>query len=470
MLNISQRIDEKAVSYYRHSAEDKQENSVAIQRQLAEQLARENNVEIIHEEADEGKSGLLANRPAFERLFKNWIENPEAPSFRYVFVCDVSRWGRFQDPDEAAYYSYLCKKHGKEVIYVSKGFPDAAHPLISSLETSIQRYMAAEYSRQLSEKVFNGCVKVSEQGYSAGGTAVYGMARQLLDVKKEPIRILQTGEHKQIANERVNFTPKNDETTETVKEIFYLFVKERYSIPDIVTRVNQKGALSANDKLWDKSKIVKILTDETYIGTRIYNRTWSRLKQKSRRNPRSQWVIVPNAFEAIIDEEIFKEAQERLYWIFPSNWRKGINAIKRARKNIRNDIFKWLIDKGLTEFEAQEILSELPIIFSIKVENQFLYQWCFLISEKMRRYDNVLGISVLMDTKKVVDEFLLFSVQDFTSTNFLAFSKNSAIYHSAKIESDKIEETIKLLLKQVKKYKSQFSKRFHSLSLIDSHF
>src|SRR5690606_913909 len=141
------------------SAEDKQENSVAIQRQHTEKFARENNIEIIHEEADEGKSGLLATRPAFERLFANWIENSEAPPFDYVFVYDVSRWGRFQDQDQAAYFTHLCKKHNKEVVYVSRGFTKADNQLFSSLEISLHRYMAAEYSRQLSDKVFYGCVK-----------------------------------------------------------------------------------------------------------------------------------------------------------------------------------------------------------------------------------------------------------------------------------------------------------------------
>ncbi|PZF72595.1 recombinase family protein [Taibaiella soli] len=448
MLITTQQISKKAVAYYRHSAEDKQENSVALQRQHTEKFARDHNIEIIHEEVDEGKSGLLATRAGFENLFTYWIENPEAPHFDYVLVYDVSRWGRFQDQDEAGHYVFLCKKRGKEVIYVSKGFPDVANQLISSLETSIQRYMAAEYSRQLSDKVFHGCVKVSKQGYSAGGIAVYGMARQLLDVNKKPIRMLSPGEHKQIANERVSFAPKNDETTKTVKEIFQLFVQERYSISTIALLLNQSGILSANGNQWDKSKIIKILTDEVYIGTRIYNRTWGRLKQKSHKNPRSEWVIVPNAFEPIIDEQMFGEAQERLYWMFASNWRKGINAINRARKNIRNDISKWLRSKGLTEFEAQEIISELPIIFSVKIENEYLSQWCFLISEKTRRYDKALGISVVLDKKKVVDDFLLFSVEDFTPTDFLIFSKSSTIYRNAKIERDKIEEAIRFLIRQ----------------------
>ena len=446
---FSQQTHKKAVAYYRHSAEDKQENSVAIQRHHTQKFAVEHNIEIIHEEADEGKSGLIEKRPAFERLFDDWVENVNAPHFDYVFIYDISRWGRFQDTDQSAYLCYSCKMRGKKVIDVLRGFPNDTNQFMFDLETHLLRHMAADYSRQLSGKVFYGCVKVSEQGYSAGGTAVYGMARLLLDVNKKPIRILKAGEHKQIANERVTFTPKNDETTETVREIFNLFVKERCLIPDIVARLNQKGVLSANRKQWDNTKVIKILLNAIYIGTRIYNKMWGRLKQKSRKNPRSEWVITENAFEAVIDKQIFKDAQERLYWMFPSNWRKGINAVKKAKKNIQNEILQWLLNKGLTAYEAEKTISELPIIFAVKNENKDNALWCFLISEYTRKFDKVLAVSVVPDDKEVIDDFFLFSVQDFTRTNFLILSKNNSLYRSSKIESSDVEEAIIQLIRQL---------------------
>jgi DNA invertase Pin-like site-specific DNA recombinase len=94
MLSLNKQATRRAVAYYRHSAEEKQENSVLIQREKVEKFAQEHGVEIIHYEADEGVSGLTSNRPAFNRLFTKWIENPDAPQFEYVFVLDVSRWGR----------------------------------------------------------------------------------------------------------------------------------------------------------------------------------------------------------------------------------------------------------------------------------------------------------------------------------------------------------------------------------------
>lgn len=50
----------RGVAYYRHSARDRQENSVAIQQELVQKWAGENGVEIIQEFADRGKSGLTA--------------------------------------------------------------------------------------------------------------------------------------------------------------------------------------------------------------------------------------------------------------------------------------------------------------------------------------------------------------------------------------------------------------------------
>jgi hypothetical protein len=59
---------------------------------------------------------------AFELNPKKWtifITNPYhepkpvesgAASFDVILVYDVSRWGRFQDADESAYYEYLCKR------------------------------------------------------------------------------------------------------------------------------------------------------------------------------------------------------------------------------------------------------------------------------------------------------------------------------------------------------------------------
>ena len=74
--------------------------------------------------------------------------------------------------------------------------------------------------------------------------------------------------------------------------------------------------------------------------------------------------------------------------------------------------------------------------------------WCFLIEEKTRRFDNVLAISVVPDNKKMIDDFFLLPVQDFTRTNFLILFKNSSLYRSSKTDSDGVEEFITELIGQ----------------------
>jgi DNA invertase Pin-like site-specific DNA recombinase len=112
----------RAVAYYRHSAQDRQENSVAIQQEQVQQWARENGVEIIHEFADRGKSGLTAEgRDGFNEMMDAWVTKRK--DFDFVLCLDVSRWGRFQDFDLSATYSADCKRHGKQVIYTTLGKP-----------------------------------------------------------------------------------------------------------------------------------------------------------------------------------------------------------------------------------------------------------------------------------------------------------------------------------------------------------
>jgi DNA invertase Pin-like site-specific DNA recombinase len=110
----------RAVAYYRHSAQDRQENSIPIQRDQVREWAEKNGVEIIHEFSDAGKSGLTSEgRPAFTEMMGEWVKRRS--DFTYILCLDVSRWGRFQDIDLSAQFSAECRKHNKQVIYTTIG-------------------------------------------------------------------------------------------------------------------------------------------------------------------------------------------------------------------------------------------------------------------------------------------------------------------------------------------------------------
>jgi DNA invertase Pin-like site-specific DNA recombinase len=127
----------RGVEYYRHSARDRQENSVAIQQELVQKWAKENGVDIIHEFSDRGKSGLTAEgRDAFNDMMENWVKKRK--DFDFVLCLDVSRWGRFQDIDLSATYSADCKRHGKQVIYTTLGMPRPDDPLCANGRETFQ--------------------------------------------------------------------------------------------------------------------------------------------------------------------------------------------------------------------------------------------------------------------------------------------------------------------------------------------
>lgn len=444
----------RAVAYFRHSAEDKQENSVGIQREHIQKFAKEHNVDVIHEEADEGVSGLTENRPAFKRLFSDWVLNNQA-KFDYIFVYDISRWGRFQDPDKAASLANLCKEQGKEVVYVDKGFPQEQQKLITYLQSSIERYMSADYSRQLSNKVFYGAVKVSEQGYSAGGMACYGMTRLLLDENKKPIGPLKKGDHKVIANQRVTFAPTGDESTETIKRIFHDLVF-RWKLPEEIADDLNRGQIpSPAGGLWNRSKILRILTNETYIGARIYNKTWNRLKQGKRDNPRNDWVFCYNAFPAIVDSDVFKEAQERLYFLLPRRHNRGVVLQDKINRSIKEELRSEVLSQKFDEDTSATICRHFPVTTSITFyqsgqSNEKSAKWIFSIPEEFRKFDYVIGLGISLDEKQPMREVFIFPSELFDESNLLILKEGDDVYAKCFVRKNSLKDRISEITEDVR--------------------
>jgi DNA invertase Pin-like site-specific DNA recombinase len=428
-------------NYYRHSAEDKQENSVPIQRERAQGFAHDYNIQITLEIADEGKSGLSADRPGFERLFKEYVLNPDVPKADYILVNDVSRWGRFQDPDEAAYWTMLCKQQGIQVIYIDKGFPDKNNLLSSGLQTQIERYMAADYSRQLSAKVFYGSAKVAEQGYSPGGPATFGLTRVLLDESKQFVRDLKPGEHKVIANQRVTFKPSDDWRSEAVKRMFDELTNNWRHPQKIAQLLNSEGILTATGKQWDTSKVVNVLSNERYAGTMVYNKTRKRLKSKSRPNPVAEWVRCENAFEGIVPKGQFELAQECLYWLMPSRHRYGIYRINAARREFRKYLQRQLDE--LDNDDKFRVLREFPVSFGLTFYQQEQAKQCFLLEQKHRSHDEVLCVGLDMFAKDKVDRVYKMPAKLFGVGDYLIVPDNDISLKQYQIDTTKANATIR---------------------------
>ena len=116
----------------------------------------------------------LDGRDALKQLIDD-VETGTA-DFTTILVYDVSRWGRFQDADESAYYEYICKRAGISVQYCAEQFENDGSP-VSTIVKGVKRAMAGEYSRELSAKVFAGQCRLIELGFRQGGPPGYGLRR-----------------------------------------------------------------------------------------------------------------------------------------------------------------------------------------------------------------------------------------------------------------------------------------------------
>ena len=143
----------RAAQYVRMSTEH-QKYSTENQGEAIQRYASARGIEIVRTYADEGKSGLsLDGRDSLKQLIDD-VQSKKA-DFSTILVYDVSRWGRFQDADESAYYEYICKRAGITVQYCAEQFENDGSP-VSTIVKGVKRAMAGEYSRELSVKVFTG--------------------------------------------------------------------------------------------------------------------------------------------------------------------------------------------------------------------------------------------------------------------------------------------------------------------------
>jgi len=157
-----QKPDFRAAQYVRASTEH-QQYSTENQADKIKEYADHRSMEIVRTYSDDGKSGLsIGGRASLKKL----IADVEAGGvdFNVILVYDVSRWGRFQDTDESAYYEYICRRAGIQVAYCAEQFENDGSPN-STIIKSVKRAMAGEYSRELSVKVFAGQCRLIELGF-----------------------------------------------------------------------------------------------------------------------------------------------------------------------------------------------------------------------------------------------------------------------------------------------------------------
>jgi len=296
----------RAAEYVRMSTEH-QRYSTENQAEAIRRYASARSIVVVKTYADQGKSGLnLDGRDALKRLIQD-VEADRA-DFETILVYDVSRWGRFQDADESAYYEYICKRAGITVHYCAEQFENDGSP-VSTIVKGVKRAMAGEYSRELSAKVFAGQCRLIELGFRQGGTPGYGFRRALIDQTGAPKGNLRHGEHKSIQTDRVVLKLGPDNEVAIVRSIYKRFVEDGASEVEIADELNANGVTTEFGRNWTRATVHQILINEKYIGNNVWNRISFKLKKKVVRNHPDIWIRAEGAFPGIVTHNVFSAAQ-----------------------------------------------------------------------------------------------------------------------------------------------------------------
>jgi DNA invertase Pin-like site-specific DNA recombinase len=105
----------RAAQYVRMSS-GPQKYSIEIQAAAIAAYAARRGMEIVRTYSDPARSGVtIDRRNGLQQLIYD-VQNGKA-NFNCILVFDVSRWGRFPDVDESAYYEFICKRAGFHVHY-----------------------------------------------------------------------------------------------------------------------------------------------------------------------------------------------------------------------------------------------------------------------------------------------------------------------------------------------------------------
>ncbi len=296
----------RAAQYLRVSTE-RQEYSTTFQQASLAAHAVAAGYDIVRTYADEGISGLtLDKRAGLKALLADVLE--KRADYDVLLVYDVSRWGRFQDPDEGAHYEFICKAGGVRVEYCAEPFSNDGS-LAATLIKNIKRAMAAEYSRDLSSKIRWGQRNAAAMGLWTGGPPGYGYRRQLVKRSGELGPVMQWQEHKFAAGYRVILTPGPPEERAVVRQIFRRYVREGWTGLEISRDLNSSAIPAEGGAQWNAEKVSRLLQNPKYIGHTLRGRVTNRLGEPARRAAPPLWRLQENTHEPLISRRLFNAAQ-----------------------------------------------------------------------------------------------------------------------------------------------------------------
>ncbi len=295
-----------AAQYLRAST-SAQDFSTHVQDLGNRAYAELNDMVIVKTYRDEARSGVtISRRQDMQQLMLD-VQDKER-GFDVLLVRDVTRWGRFQDVDESAYWEFHCKRHGVRVIYVAEPFGDSLS-LIGAVHKHMKRVAAAEYSYDLAVKTMAGKVNIVRSGFAACALPSLGYRRMSVTAQGEDRRILAPKERKGSLTDRVRWVLASPEEVAEVRQIFSHFVAG-VPMAHIARNLQVRGVLSHDHGPMTTIKVRTLLLNEVFAG--VYAWGVRRSRACPTNIPRlTEPITTSKLAPAIIERSVWDAAQER---------------------------------------------------------------------------------------------------------------------------------------------------------------
>ena len=284
----------KAGIYLRLSKKDANDNnSINAQRDITINYARKNNFNVVKEYADNGWSGILDSRPAFNEMIVDILRK----NINMLIVKDLSRLTR--DKNKTGYYTEIFFPDN-DIRFISvNDYIDSGERYEIDDTIMLRGIVNQSYLQDVSKKIKSVIKNMKEQGKYVQYGAPYGYKKS----KEDKYKIVV-----------------DEEVACNVKMIFDMYlngysqgqIAKELTKRKIDTPKKYKGQNVAINE-WRSDSISRILKEPTYTGALILNKyETDYLTKKTKKIPREKWILKENTHEVIIDKEIFEEVQKML--------------------------------------------------------------------------------------------------------------------------------------------------------------
>ena len=305
----------KAAIYVRLSKEDgdvsdaskAESNSISNQKELIKDFLKDKqDIVIVSERVDDGYSGVNFERPAFQLM----LEDIKQGKVDCVVVKDLSRFGR-NYIESGRYIEKIFPMLGVRFIAINDNYDSlTGKSQTDEIVIPFKNLINDAYCRDISIKIRSHLDVKRRKGEFIGSFTIYGYAKDEHDHNKIVLDEYAAGVVRDIYQWKISGMSQQ-RIADKLNDMGVLSPAEYKKSCGIKYSANLQTKKQA---IWSAVAITRILTNESYTGTLIQGKvtTPNYKVNKTVIKDEEDWVVIPNAFEAIITKEQFDMVQEIL--------------------------------------------------------------------------------------------------------------------------------------------------------------